>query len=213
MNFIIVLMLLGFPENSPPGTVRIKDFYVDKTEVQNVAYMEYLHFKSLELDSLAMLSLLPDTANFWFRSADKRTEPIVYISQRQAIDYCIWRSEVVSRMQGKSIRYRLPTADEWATIAEAVLETELKANTKALAKAKRKVAKNRDALVLFTRDKDPSSVVDLFTNVSEMTSVDGIAMGANNNELKPLHANLTGIIQYDAPHAMLGFRCIVEVEE
>jgi hypothetical protein len=71
--------------------------------------MEYISYRSNTLDSSEIQGLLPDAANFWYDSPEFLYKPIVLISYEQAIDFCKWRSEIVSQKLKRKITYRLPT--------------------------------------------------------------------------------------------------------
>lgn len=211
MNILTFILLFSLSDN-PPGTIKVKNYYVDKTEILNIHWLEYLHHKGQELDSTEMLKLLPDSANGWYAMPADRFKPIVMITYEQAVDYCEWRSSVVSDRIGKKVIYRLPTMAEWQDIASEILETDLKQQERDLKETKERIEKNSGKYLLIDREKTKSSVYDLFDNVTEMTQDKGVAMGANNYELTDLKTNITKWVKYDSPNAYLGFRCIAEIE-
>lgn len=90
-------------------TVTVASFYMDETEVTNIAYLEYL--SSIKLDSTREFyqSALPDTAvwekelafndnysNHYLRYPGFRFYPVVGVSWIQAQDYCKWRTTAVN---------------------------------------------------------------------------------------------------------------------
>ncbi|NBW36296.1 MAG: hypothetical protein EBR30_15020 [Cytophagia bacterium] len=210
---ILMLTLLFSLNDNPPGTVRVKNYFVDKTEIQNIHWLEYVYHMQQELGSAGIQKLLPDSSNFWYSNPEHRFQPVVLITYEQALAYCEWRSKVVSERIGRKIRYRLPTKTEWSDIAEAILKTDLKEIEQEMEDTKRVMSKNDSAkYILFQKDKPKSRVYHLFNNVTEMTLEKGIAMGPNNYELLNPDASLTKLIMYNAPGVYLGFRCVAEIE-
>jgi len=208
---LLLLIILLLPSD-PNGTVKVGNFYVDQTETLNIHWLAYVHFKKQELSSAEHWRLLPNSANNWYDSPNRRFEPITFISYEQAVDYCAWRSEVVSKKSGIPIIYRMPNISEWNLIAEKILIEDQKKVAKELNKLKRKLVKTKNQFLLTNRATTKNEVYDLFSNVSEMTSVKGIAKGGNNHELLN-EDDLTADIKYKDSNAYLGFRCIVEFNE
>ncbi len=208
LTFILLLSL----NDNPPGTIKIKTYFVDKTEIQNIHWLEYIYHKGQELDSIEILKLLPDSSNFWYAIPENRFKPIVLITYEQALDYCAWRSKVVSERIGKKITYRLPTTTEWNDIAEELIKTNLKQIEKEIQETTKVVKKDSTQYILTDNEKPKSRIYNLFDNVTEMTLEKGIAMGSNNYELTDPKTNLTRLIKYDSPNTYLGFRCVAEME-
>src|SRR6478736_5583225 len=105
MISILTLILFFNLNRNPPGTIKIKNYYVDKTEIQNIHWMEYIFQKGKE-DSTDVQKLLPDPENSWYSMPENRHKPIVLITYEQALEYCAWRSKAVSGRLGKKIKYR-----------------------------------------------------------------------------------------------------------
>jgi formylglycine-generating enzyme len=97
-------------------TVTVASFYMDKTEISNIDWLEYLY--SVEKDSTRefVASALPDTTVWanemsfndqyvdqYLRYPGFRGYPVVGVSWVQANDYCKWRSDVVN--MGLSAKY------------------------------------------------------------------------------------------------------------
>lgn len=91
---------------TPPGTVKVNDtLYVDRNEVSNIGWREYLYYLS-EFDSLSLPGVLPDTtvwldeqdnsgetfSEYYFRHPGFNTYPVVGISYNQANIFCRWRT-------------------------------------------------------------------------------------------------------------------------
>ena len=100
------------PNNSQPINVTVDAFYMDKYEVTNIAWREYLKwnevvFKNVRPDLLK--KLLPDTTvwrenlgktdkleKFYFRHPAYNFYPVVGVTWDQAMDYCQWRTDRVN---------------------------------------------------------------------------------------------------------------------
>ena len=204
-------LILFAGQNCPPGTIRVGDYFVDKVEVTNISWLEYEYHINQDYSGKHE-SVLPDSANFWWRKADMRFFPITNISHKQAKAYCQWRSEVVSARWGIKVIYRLPTSNEWSEIARQLIETREKDVARELRKNVRKIKKHPNDYFLFKLN-DPKRVEHLFDNVSEMTSDPNIAMGGNNMNIIPPQQATTQVVQYEKPSAYLGFRCVVEIDD
>ncbi|HEX2536364.1 MAG TPA: SUMF1/EgtB/PvdO family nonheme iron enzyme [Chitinophagaceae bacterium] len=102
--------------NNIPRRVTVPSFYIDRTEVANVHYREYIHWLSRIFDPEAdpgnrkiIESALPDTmvwrselsyneplVEYYFRHPGFNDYPVVGVSWRQAHDFCLWRSDRVN---------------------------------------------------------------------------------------------------------------------
>jgi hypothetical protein len=98
---------------TPPNAVYIKDgWFIDRTEVTNINYREYLHFlRHRYSDTNIYLSSLPDTTVWremgpefeflvtdYFRGEPYDNQPVVGVSFDQALAYSKWRSNRVMEM-------------------------------------------------------------------------------------------------------------------
>jgi formylglycine-generating enzyme required for sulfatase activity len=98
--------------NFPPGTVKISDnFYVDRTEMRNIDYLEYHYWcmRVLGAKSEEFLNSYPDTTvwkglglsqtddmvRMYFRHPKYRNMPVVGLTIEQAMSYAKWRSNRV----------------------------------------------------------------------------------------------------------------------
>lgn len=133
---------------TPPNTVWISDnLFMDKTEVVNISYLEYLHYMNEDSSYTYYQNQIP-TNGVWmdkevpFLDSVKlslslgyleyegyRFLPVVGVSYQQAINYCKWRSEIAtqnfisSREQKYRFDYRLPTEKEWEKAALSFIDT------------------------------------------------------------------------------------------
>jgi gliding motility-associated lipoprotein GldJ len=102
--------------NNIPRRVTVPSFYIDRTEVANVHYREYIHWLSRVFDPQAdpayqkiLDAALPDTlvwrselsyneplVEYYFRHPSFNNYPVVGVSWRQASDFCLWRSDRVN---------------------------------------------------------------------------------------------------------------------
>jgi sulfatase modifying factor 1 len=99
--------------NNVPRRVTVNSFFIDRTEVANVHYREYLYWLSSVFqddqykDLLAQAS--PDTlawrselsynepyVEYYFRHPSFNYYPVVGVTWKQASDYCIWRTDRVN---------------------------------------------------------------------------------------------------------------------
>lgn len=132
---------------TPPNTVWLQDsMFIDKTEVANIHWLEYLHFlrKQVNQNKLTQAMYqeqLPDTSITHIKGVNHLThpayrwQPVVGISYEQALRFCEWRSVVVSEVYNEAhpapaglywqFTYRLPTIKEWEKAAAGGLEVSL----------------------------------------------------------------------------------------
>ncbi len=102
--------------NNIPRRVTVPAFYIDRTEVANVHYREYIHWLSRVFDpeadpgnQLILNAALPDTlvwrselsynepmVEYYFRHPGFNDYPVVGVTWRQAYDFCLWRSDRVN---------------------------------------------------------------------------------------------------------------------
>lgn len=149
---IIISFSLSFKKGKKPnypGTVKFKEnLYVDKTEISNICWIEYMSWLERKYgeSSKEYIENTPDYtvwgeqtedyAKIYFKHSYFRDYPVVGISFEQANKYCKWRSERVNEYRyvkenkiewhpdstyneaPQLLRYRLPTKDEFEKIAE-----------------------------------------------------------------------------------------------
>ncbi len=112
--------LLGF---TPPGTKKIPDtnnLYMDKTEISNISWREYLYWVKNNEDEKTYRDCLPDP-QIWnvvyegdiSKPGEFDHHPVVGISYEQALAYCKWRSMVVTQISPKKVVYSLPALKDY----------------------------------------------------------------------------------------------------
>ena len=102
--------------NNIPRRVTVPAFYIDRTEVANVHYREYIHWLMRIFDpgsdpnnQKIIDRALPDTlvwrselsyneplVEYYFRHPGFNDYPVVGVTWRQAHDFCLWRSDRVN---------------------------------------------------------------------------------------------------------------------
>ncbi len=101
--------------NNTPRRVTVASFFIDKTEVANVHYREYLYwlenvFGAAGMDSVVEQAL-PDSlvwrselafnepyVEYYFRHPSYNYYPVVGVNWKQATDFCIWRTDRVNEL-------------------------------------------------------------------------------------------------------------------
>jgi formylglycine-generating enzyme required for sulfatase activity/serine/threonine protein kinase len=88
----------GPPQERPEHTVTVQKFYMDRTEVTNAEYAEFVRDANYEVPS------------HWVRGQPlpgQEQWPVVNVSAQDAEAFAAWRSK------RDRVTYRLPTEDEW----------------------------------------------------------------------------------------------------
>ncbi len=104
---------LSFDWNNQKRRVTVDSYYIDETEVTNIAYREYVYWLQRVYVSYPKVyqNALPDTlvwrrplafnepyVSTYFRHPAYDQYPVVGVSWRQANDYCIWRSDRINEI-------------------------------------------------------------------------------------------------------------------
>ncbi|MFP5040360.1 SUMF1/EgtB/PvdO family nonheme iron enzyme [Parasediminibacterium sp. JCM 36343] len=115
--------------NNIPRRVTVNSFFIDKTEVANVHYREYLYWlEKMFTDTPKYNALLngarPDTlvwrsalsynepyVEYYFRHPSYNYYPVVGVSWRQAYDFCLWRTDRVNQIELIKTGYADPKQD------------------------------------------------------------------------------------------------------
>ena len=100
--------------NAVPRKVTVSSFYMDKTEVSNIHYREYLYWLKRTFGAdypQVMAKALPDTlvwreelaynepyVEYYFRHPAYQDYPVVGVSWLQAVEYCKWRTDRVNEL-------------------------------------------------------------------------------------------------------------------
>ena len=124
------------PRNNPQRQLTVSSFYMDKYEVTNLNWREYLHWMQLVFGVCApelVKNVLPDTLVWreelaynepylenYFRHPAFSFYPVVGVTWEQAMDYCQWRTDRVNELsliKAGAIAYPpfselMPTDDE-----------------------------------------------------------------------------------------------------
>lgn len=97
--------------NNIPRRVTVSSYYIDETEVTNVAYLEYLYWLKRVYETYPGVAkaALPDTniwrnelsfnepmVNNYLRHPSYKDYPVIGVSWLQANEYCLWRTDRVN---------------------------------------------------------------------------------------------------------------------
>ena len=102
--------------NNVPRRVTVSSFYMDKTEVANIHYREYLRWVERTFEGEEYIKVVegatPDTlvwrselsanepmVEYYFRHPSYNFYPVVGVSWRQASDFCLWRGDRVNELK------------------------------------------------------------------------------------------------------------------
>ena len=101
-------------QSPPPGTTPVAHFFIDKQEITNLDYREYLYWLALVFgkDAAEYKQAMPDTTVWqkevtyneplvtnYFRHPAFDEYPVVGVSYDQAVQYCSWRTDRVYEIQ------------------------------------------------------------------------------------------------------------------
>jgi formylglycine-generating enzyme required for sulfatase activity len=204
--FITTSLFIALCAFTPPGTIKVQtSFYIDKSEISNAGWAEYISYLKdwRQSDKENVLAVLPDSTvwcsvyhgTFTKDWSKNQNYPVVGISYEQAVNFCKWRSEAVRIKYHRKVKYRLPSQEEWSKFA----------NTYILKEHNSIISENIQAVGNTSGSK--KDALHLFDNISEMTSEKGLAIGNNFTDVqKGLNVH-----NYSKPEKWLGFRCACEV--
>ena len=135
--------------NANPRNVSVASFYMDETEVTNVAYREYLFWlKRIYFGSYPNVywNALPDTnswrselgfndplINNYLRHAGFSHYPVVGVSWDQAQDYCLWRTDRVNELaliESGALKHNTDQVDDISFNTETYLSGQYTGETK-----------------------------------------------------------------------------------
>ena len=89
---------MGPPQQRPAHSVQVQTFFMDRTEVTNGEYAEFVRETNHAAPDYFAGQKAPFGQERW---------PVVTVSQSDAIDFAAWRSK------RDGVSYRLPTEEEW----------------------------------------------------------------------------------------------------
>ncbi len=152
--------------NNIPRRVTVNSFYIDRTEVANVHYREYLYWINTVFDGDEHAPIrngaLPDTlvwrselaynepmVEYYFRHPSYNYYPVVGVTWKQANDFCLWRTDRVNELElikrgfinDKSLKNISGIAEENFN-TKSYLTGEFQATPGAAAKSKKNTLKN-----------------------------------------------------------------------
>lgn len=204
LSFLLLSQCQSSLQDPPPGTKRLESgepVFMDKTPVRNLDYAEYLNWLKEKhgINTDQYKNALPDSA-LWAKANRKafkggksvahpetRNLPIVGISYEQAVNYCKWRSQEVSRKLEYRVEYRLPSPAHYK---------------KAL---KGKSIERKGGI--YPVDSDARDFNSLCDNVSEMLAEKDQAISSAKAD------DCIFIVRYQSPQEKLGFRCVAEIKK
>ena len=102
--------------NNIPRRVTVNSFYIDKSEVANIHYREYMYWLNAVFDGDEYQNVrdaaLPDTlvwrseladnepmVEYYFRHPSYNYYPVVGVTWKQANDFCLWRTDRVNELE------------------------------------------------------------------------------------------------------------------
>ena len=234
----------------PPNCIPLEaNIFMDRAEISNLHWLEYLAY--LEKNQPEQYEAnLPDTtcwanelayndsyvANY-LRYPGFHHFPVVGVSYQQVLDYCKWRSKVVTKnfTQHKKNKYKdydiefifkLPSIEQWEKAAQGNIN-----DLYGFKELKPKEAKHNyyranhlrtDSLskhlngVLITEyilaySPNALGFYNMIGNVAEMVTKEGVAKeGSWQDPLEDCAINKQKT--YERPESWVGFRCICEVK-
>ncbi len=148
---------IPYQNEHPQRSLYLGEFYIDKFEVTNRQYKEYVRYARTNVPIMTYLRLVPRSWEEGTYEKGKGENPVVEVNWHNAKAYCQWRGG------------RLPTEAEWEKAARGTDGREFvwggefddkKANTMGINGSTAPVG-------TFKGDKSPYGVYDMTGNVSE----------------------------------------------
>ena len=209
--------------------------YMDKAEITNLHYREYVYWVAKEYGTSSKESLAAQLkTDIWegekfeaiavsYSKLPKYNEyPVVGVSYEQAVAYCTWRADRINeyfkankKKNAKKISCRLPSKAEWEKVALAEFKEKDLLNSKNFnvqhVSADGVLHEKGLTTPVTSLHATPNDFYNLIGNVAEMVSEKGIAKGASWQHAiseVDIHAS----INYSGPTNWLGFRCVLETK-
>lgn len=117
--------------------VSVDSFFMQKYEVSNAQYLEFVNDK-IENDSVLGRSFLPDTlvwrspegynepyVEYYLRHPAYSNYPVVGVSYSKAVEFAEWQTKKYNSDENrifKQVRFRIPTEEEWEYAAKGAFE-------------------------------------------------------------------------------------------
>jgi formylglycine-generating enzyme required for sulfatase activity len=169
----------GAPQEGPVRqSVSVGSFSMDKTEVTNGEYAEFVRATNY-----------PPPSNWTGDQPGAGTEllPVVNVSYQDAVKFAEWRSK------NDGVKYRLPTEEEWEYAARGGDQDNIypwgKTWAQGNAGTKDSGATGPKPVGSYPQDKTRWGVVDMAGNVYEWTSSKASLYPGNNAQIDPVHKN------------------------
>ncbi len=192
-------------DRNPSRSVEIKPFYMDKTEVTNAQYEEFVRDKGYKAPRHWRGGRVP---------RGKGDHPVAWVTCKDALEYCKWRSKK------ERATYRLPTESEWEYAASYDPEKGEKSTYPWGNKFDSSYANLSGGKTVKAgankSDISPLEVYDMAGNVAEWTTSDDgkyvVRGGSMFDENDPQAARVSFRHQTDPDMkgAGIGFRCVRE---
>ncbi len=158
-----------FSYDYPAHPINVSAFYLDRTEVSNAQYAEFVK---------ATGHAPPENWNGQTPPPNADQIPVTHVAYQDAIDYCVWRS----RQRSDGLNYRLPREEEWEYAARGKDAGKLNAPMNLYPWGDQWVATNANTtesrldhsrnVGSYPSGKSPFGILDLAGNVAEWTGTD-----------------------------------------
>lgn len=193
---ILLALVISFcfnPRKKPPaGTLKvtgIRNTFLDKTEVTNQQYQEYLNHLKSEDKTIRYVAALPDSA-LWRKaygvdfSAENQfaNYPVVGINFQQAELFCSWRSKAISEKEKRDVQFSLPDLKLYKISVRPENKVPLAGG-------------------LYSNGLVYHGFLGLCDNAAELLSAKGVAIAGHTDECLSLRP-------YEGAEKDLGFRCM-----
>lgn len=190
---LLASLSFGVNGREPQGTAALNGkIYMDKSEVTNGSWLEYIQSRKSEDDfDSSQVKLLYPKMEMWEESYPTNFEklgyyanyPVVAVSFPQVLDYCKWRSEQISKKRKTKIIYELPNFEHYFL-------------------ASNQNSDSPAADLYSTKFDHRRNFIGVCDNAAEMTNIEGLAVNGF------LGDGCLDSLRYRNYDQRLGFRCI-----